>query len=349
MINKIFCFVIGMMTLSACSDNIEDLSHPSAKVVPIADFVDVRDGNTYKCVQIGNQIWTVENLRYLVPGGPISGCFTWGLNKEKANPDNIVPNITFDEAASYITKIYADPEVQKAIDEMIGYQKNALLMLPINIENGIFTKVEQIRNTLISSSEFVYRKFMACVPPEKINAVSDGYVAEQEVQNGYYSKSYGYLYSYDAALDAVPDGWRLPTDDDFKQLETALGLSADECDRIEAWRGSGLGTYLTSGPFAFQFAGGNLYTSKRSDFYTKKDEGGYYWTSTIYKEGELESDSTALDNLTPEMKEIELKQRRLIVVRQFAVYSNAVWRGSYPQMSVAQPVTMSVRLVKDVK
>lgn len=39
---------------------------------------------------------------------------------------------------------------------------------------------------------------------------------EAEVANGHYSETYGLLYTYDAALAAIPEGWRLPSDADWK-------------------------------------------------------------------------------------------------------------------------------------
>ncbi len=78
---------------------------------------------------------------------------------------------------------------------------------------------------------------------DSVKIGEDNYLAA-ETENGGYVKSYGFLYSYDAALKAVPDGWRLPTDDDFTTLERTLGLPADEAGLKEAWRGEGVAQVL---------------------------------------------------------------------------------------------------------
>ena len=49
--------------------------------------------------------------------------------------------------------------------------------------------------------------------------------------------TYGYLYSWQGAQEAVPDGWRLPTDDDWKKLEMALGMTQQQAD-ADGWRGT---------------------------------------------------------------------------------------------------------------
>jgi uncharacterized protein (TIGR02145 family) len=43
---------------------------------------------------------------------------------------------------------------------------------------------------------------------------------------------YGRLYTWDAAIKAVPTGWHLPSDAEWKQLEMTLGMDATESDRL---------------------------------------------------------------------------------------------------------------------
>lgn len=56
---------------------------------------------------------------------------------------------------------------------------------------------------------------------------------------------YGRLYTWDAALTACPSGWHLPTDDEWKTLEMALGMSQSEAD-APGWRGTDQGIQMKS-------------------------------------------------------------------------------------------------------
>lgn len=49
---------------------------------------------------------------------------------------------------------------------------------------------------------------------------------------------YGVLYNWEAARTSCPDGWRLPTDAEWRILEKSLGMSTEET-RQEGWRHSG--------------------------------------------------------------------------------------------------------------
>ncbi len=99
-------------------------------------FVDPRDGNIYKTVKIGNQIWMAENLRYIVNLG--RGAYVYGDSS--------------------------------------------------TILNG-------------AKSDYNY-------------------------------KTYGLLYDFDTAQIACPEGWHIPSDDEWKELEMTLGMSEKECNKM---------------------------------------------------------------------------------------------------------------------
>lgn len=54
---------------------------------------------------------------------------------------------------------------------------------------------------------------------------------------------YGYLYDWQTALDVCPAGWHLPSDEEWKELEMALGMSQAEADSA-GWRGTNEGSKL---------------------------------------------------------------------------------------------------------
>jgi|ETNmetMinimDraft_26_1059896.scaffolds.fasta_scaffold05594_3 uncharacterized protein (TIGR02145 family) len=56
---------------------------------------------------------------------------------------------------------------------------------------------------------------------------------------------YGRLYSWDTAQIACPEGWRLPSDDDWKVLEMQLGMSEAVANE-ESWRGTNEGDKMKS-------------------------------------------------------------------------------------------------------
>jgi len=65
---------------------------------------------------------------------------------------------------------------------------------------------------------------------------------------GYYLNTYGCLYNGPAVLDPrglCPNGWHVATDDDFKSLESALGMPEAELDNF-GLRGEGVGHSIKS-------------------------------------------------------------------------------------------------------
>lgn len=97
---------------------------------------------------------------------------------------------------------------------------------------------------------------------------------------------YGYLYTYEGAQQAAPDGWRIPTDEDWKTLEKALGMSNKAADALE-WRGNGQGVILhDASGLNMPYAG--FYDAESTSFSSKYyyiNAMGYYWSSTSPSEG----------------------------------------------------------------
>jgi len=102
---------------------------------------------------------------------------------------------------------------------------------------------------------------------------------------------YGVLYNWEAASNACPTGWHLPTDEEWQQLEAFLGMSEDELEG-----GSGRGTvegdmlksetgWLDNGngnnESGFSaLPGGMRYISAYSGKFMDIGEWGYFWSST---------------------------------------------------------------------
>jgi uncharacterized protein (TIGR02145 family) len=102
---------------------------------------------------------------------------------------------------------------------------------------------------------------------------------------------YGVLYNWEAASNACPTGWHLPTDEEWQQLEAFLGISEDELEGGSG-RGTVEGDMLKSETGWFDNGNGNnesgfsalpggmRYISAYSGKFTDVGEWGYFWSST---------------------------------------------------------------------
>ncbi|OQA92887.1 MAG: hypothetical protein BWY27_00148 [Bacteroidetes bacterium ADurb.Bin234] len=93
--------IIGVFLVFASSCEKEKEKEKEEEKEDIGSFTDTRDGNIYKTVKIGNQIWMAENLRYLPSVvGPETYSFTipyyyvYGYNGTDVNAAKKTANYT---------------------------------------------------------------------------------------------------------------------------------------------------------------------------------------------------------------------------------------------------------------
>jgi uncharacterized protein (TIGR02145 family) len=88
---------------------------------------------------------------------------------------------------------------------------------------------------------------------------------------------YGRLYTWEAAKNACPSGWRLPDTADWNKLVNAAGGSSSAGEKLKATSGWSLNGNGTN-DFGFSaLPGGNRRSDGRFD---SADSRGYWWTAT---------------------------------------------------------------------
>lgn len=349
---NLYILACGLLSLGACSND-HTFAPDISQVGPAPDFIDERDGHVYHCVQVGEQVWMAENLAYYLPGGCVDGCITWNEKQDlkeediKVDEENIVVVISDEEYKAIYYEVADDPTHDWAKEDNLTrtnidlyfnnfypiYGQEAFTQVMSYYPSFYALLTEKLEKARAAQREAYIQQLAA----EKV-LIPAAHRDKAEEANGGYVEKHGYLYSHDGALKAVPadGGWRLPTDADWKNLETALGMSHADADRMNAWRGEGLASALVEGGatgFNVLMSGCNAYQLTNEDLFINLGDGAYFWASD---EGAY----------TQEQEDVTVTYKTAIF-RQFAIYSSSIWRGTSRVDNNYRKVMYSVRLVRN--
>ena len=294
----------------ACSDDNTEI--PQVSGITRTTFVDERDMTEYECIVVNGQTWLAENLRYRLPLGASEGCYTFDEAPASAS------------AADFSLAVSAALESGELVDPTPLPPTSSMSFLLLQLDMGNLG-IEDFKTNYAAYPDIV----------ETLNRLEEDALEDAvltafkgaEMRNGGYSEKYGFLYTYEAAQAALPEGWRLPTDADWQALEKALGMSDAEANKEEAWRGEFEGLLLKEGEqgvgFNAKLGGGMLYGGwgNASDF-QNDNSYAYFWTGTT-------------DRMNDSVQ--------IAYIRKLNYLENRVFRGT----SSLEETAYSVRAIKE--
>jgi uncharacterized protein (TIGR02145 family) len=116
-----------------------------------------------------------------------------------------------------------------------------------------------------------------------LDADGSGFTANANEGSKRNLQRYGRLYTLSGAKAACPEGWRLPTDEDWQRLEMALGMSAGDA-ASDGWRGniaqSMLSVYDDHSDLNLLLGGYYFLHVGYAGSWRFMGTYGYYWTDT---------------------------------------------------------------------
>ena len=162
-----------------------------------------------------------------------------------------------------------------------------LFMLPVSLFSQDSTSTEeknelQVSNTLVDTRDNKTYKtvqignqiWMA----ENLNYQTDkySYCYGRKTSN---CEKYGRLYRWEAAKKACPQGWHLPTDEEWKELEKTLGMADADLNKSNTWRNTNSDkNMLTDQEIGFNVSLGGYFNPPSNYFLAGMQ--GFYWTAS---------------------------------------------------------------------
>lgn len=318
---KYITSIIFLLFLLGCKKEENTTGHFPISEFKESTFTDPRDNHTYKTLIIGDQEWMIENLKYRPRLGSMDGCWSYG----EATVDTTRVVINKDDFKTQVLELY--PEVTQ-----FGH---IYMWLWMTVDGSFI----DARGSYFNKSWDIFRAeqidpFYGPIPDYTpfIEDMEDIAVQLKEAAllrtlednvNWENVKKYGYIYEFSILDKIAPPGWRIPTDEDFKKLETTLGLNNDAIEVLEEWR-------WINTPFieklyeANDHAGTIIFgINNQRTPYRNLNFQSYYWTTT-----------EVIDNMNETYG----------IIRAFQLKKDAIYRGTNATVKVAN----SVICIKDL-
>lgn len=308
---KVMFILVSIIVWYACSE--DEAGIPEISGVTSSTFMDERDSSVYHCVTIDGQTWMAENLHYRLPWGTYSGCYSYGEKQLDSLSFTADVSQFFEviRIALLVDKVITDVDGQM-IPKLMNVRDKKMTPRAFVASYSTYPEVYGFMFNVIQKLEMESREPLVA-----------SCLKQAERENGGYKDRYGYLYTYEAAKAALPAGWDLPTDEDWKKLEKALGMNEAEVDKMEAWRGNQEGVLVKEGGLQgmglnIRMGGGRLYGSiPYGSVFRDREASAYFWTST----------PVALNDSS-----------NVIVIRKLMYNRDQIFRGTSKTLKVAYSV-----------
>lgn len=153
-------------------------------------------------------------------------------------------------------------------------------------ENTVTDREGNIYLTVrIGDQVWMQENLRVTVDPDSNSIVS--YLYNNDEAN---EETFGRLYTWNVAMNGsgqeeaqgiCPVGWHIPSDGEWKTLEMFLGMTQQQADMINTWRGSPVGTLLAKGGGSGYEA---LFAGRMTSYgtFSLLNQYEYVWTSTDY-------------------------------------------------------------------
>ncbi len=220
------------------------------------------------------------------------------LNNAPADFSRVIENLT--ECNTYYVRAYATNN----IGTFYGEEINFVAELSVTDIDGNTYNAVQIGNQIwmaenLKTTTYNNGTSIELVSnPDTWSNLTTGAYCWYDNDEAQYAETYGALYNWYAVEtgNLCPDGWHVPTDEEWKTLEIYLGMSQEEAD-MEGYRGTNEGSKLAGNSALWTDGvlvnnsefGSSGFTALPGGFRnllgTFVGGSGYWWSATEYYAG----------------------------------------------------------------